>query len=117
MMNENTRYSAGNLHTEKARPGELRRGACGMAHHLLLKNASTEELVMREADHLAEQHPQCDFALKLDGIAGFTLFADGKTVCAGDFYQVEQMYRQDAFVFRGWLEAQYRAAAGEGQAQ
>lgn len=117
MMNENTRYSAGNLHTEKARPGELRRGACGMAHQLLLKNASTEELVVREAAHLAEQHPQCDFALKLDGIAGFTLSADGKTVCAGDFYQVEQMYRQDAFVFRGWLEAQYRAAAGEGQAQ
>ena len=102
-----------NLRTEKARLGDLRRGACGMAHHMLLRNAATEELVVREVNHLAEQHPQCGFTLKLDGIAGFTLCADGKLVCAGDFYQVEQMYREDAFALRDWLEAQYRNAVGE----
>ncbi len=113
-MNENyTMYGAVNLHTEKAHPGDLRHGACGMAHHMLLKNASTEELVMREMNRLAEQHPQCDFKLNLDGIAGFTLSTGGKTVCAGDFYQVEEMFRQDAFVFRSWLEAQYRDMVGK----
>lgn len=80
---------------------------------MLLQNAATEELVMREISYLAEQHPQCNFKVNLDGIAGFTFCADGKTVCIGDFYQVEKMYRQDAFVFRGWLEAQYRNAVGE----
>ena len=48
-------YEAKNLETEKVRLGDLRRGACGMAHHMLLKNATTEELVMREINHLAEQ--------------------------------------------------------------
>ena len=50
-------YGAKNLETEKMRLGDLRRGACGMAHHMLLKNATTEELVMREINHLAEQYP------------------------------------------------------------
>lgn len=106
-------YEAKNLEMEKVRLGDLRRGAYGMAHHMLLKNATTEELVVREINRLAEQHPQCGFTLQLDGIAGFTLCADGKSVCAGNFYQVEQMYRQDAFVFRGWLETQYRDTVGE----
>lgn len=106
-------YGAKNLETEKVRLGDLRRGACGMAHHMLLKNATTEELVMREINHLAEQYPQCSFKVNMDGIAGFTLCTDGKQVCTGDFYQVEQMYREDAFAFRGWLEAQYRDAVGE----
>lgn len=50
---------------------------------------------------------------KFIDIYSFALCTDGKQVCTGDFYQVEQMYREDAFAFRGWLEAQYRDAVGE----
>ena len=87
---------AENLLIHRANPGRLRRGASGMAHHLFLLHATTEDLVRHEMEKLAAAIPQHTFQLELDGISGFAVFVNDAPLLQSDFYEVERLYRQDA---------------------
>lgn len=87
---------AENLLIHRANPGRLRRGASGMAHHLFLLHATTEDLVRHDMEKLAAAFPQHTFQLELDGISGFAVFVNDAPLLQSDFYEVERLYRQDA---------------------
>ena len=81
-----------------------RAGGTGMAHNLLLKNTSSEELLFMDVKMVAENHKNLLFNLELDGINAFKIYCNGELILGSDFYFFEQCMQKDYKTFRNLLE-------------